>query len=492
MSSDDDPPEPAPRPAATTVPASSTAIAVVLAAGRGQRLQSALPKPIVPVCGRAMAAHVLHAVAEAGVHDAVVVIPPGERGQQIASVLQADAPAISLRFAVQASPRGTADALLSAHRAVLQAQDAHERDAAHVLVVNADLALLSAAQVRPLLALSEPAVDAAIATATVPDAAKMGRILRDEHGQLLRIVEYRDATDQQRRIAEVNLGVYLFRCDFLWPHLERIVRDADGEAYATDVIADAVSRGSAATQAVALPNGRLNVETPADVADAEAVVRRRIVEQLLASGVHIRDRQAVWLDATVEIEPSAMIEPGTHIRGRSRIAAGARIGPNAIIESAQIGPGCALESCTVQESELAAEVEVGPYSTIRAGCQIGPGAHIGTHAELKRAQIGEAVQIGHFSYVGDAIVGARSNIGAGAITCNFDGALKHETIIGADAFIGSDSLLVAPIRIGDRARTGAGAVVTKDVPDDGNAVGHPARLTPSRRVGGPESAAHER
>lgn len=463
MSSDDDPPESDPAAHIT---------AVVLAAGRGERLRSELPKPIFPICGRATSSHVLHALADAGLRQAVVVVPPGERGELVESTLRNDAPELVLSFAIQEQPRGTADAVLAAKASVATT---------HVLVVNGDLPLLAADQVRPLLC--QRSADAVIATAVVEDPAKMGRIVRDRDAQLKAIVEYRDADSAEQSICEVNLGLYLFRSDFLWNTLERIVAQTPtGEAYATDAIPCAVRNRSAIAVEVDLPDGRLNVETPADASNAEAVIRRRTIDRLVDSGAHIRDRNAVWIDAQVSIEPGAMIEPGSHIRGQSTVAEGSRIGPNAIIEESSIGRSCTLESCTVRGSVLHDNVEIGPYSTIRPGCIIESDAHIGTHVELKEAQIGKHVQIGHFSYIGDAEVGARTNIGAGAITCNFDGQSKHRTIIGEDAFIGSDTMLIAPVRIGSRARTGAGAVVNKDVPDGGNAVGHPARLTPSRRL----------
>ena len=443
---------------------------MVLAAGRGLRLRAAVPKPAFPICGRAMASHVLHALGDAGIQHAVVVVPPGEPGRVVREALADDRGCLELRFAIQEEPRGTADAVLAARSQV---------ETSHVFVVNGDLPLLSANHVRPLLTAAD--VDAVIATASVNDPAKMGRIIRDPGGELRGIVEWMDASVDERAIDEVNLGFYLFRSDFLWPAIERILDGAGGEAYATDVVPVAVANGSATAIKVDLGGVRLNVETPADAADAEDVIRTRVIRRLTDCGVHIRDRNAVWIDAQASIEPGAIIEPGSHIMGKTTIAAGSKIGPNVIIEDSTVGRGCTLESCTVRGSVLRDEVEVGPYSTIRPGCRIESRVHIGTHAELKESRIGEGVQIGHFSYLGDADVGPRANIGAGAITCNFDGESKHRTIIGEDAFIGCDTMLVAPLRVGDRARTGAGAVVTKDVPDDSNAVGHPARLTPSRR-----------
>ena len=427
-----------------------------------------------------MVSHVLHALADAGVCQAVVVVPPGERGHLIQDALVDQSPCQELRFVVQEEPRGTADAVLAARDAVQTSQ---------VVVVNGDLPLITADLLESLLRAHD--ADAVIATTELDDPAKMGRIVRDECGALRGIVEFRDADEQEKSISEVNLGLYRFRTKFLWPTLEEIVNDTGptSEAYATDVIPYAVDNDSAFAVPVELPDGRLNVETPADAAAAESIIRRRIVDRLLDSGVHIRDRDAVWIDADVVIEEGARIEPGCHLRGRTTIGENTRIGPNAIVEDATIGRACAIESCTIRGSTLGDDVEVGPYSTIRPGCTIDSHAHIGTHAELKQAEIGAHVQIGHFSYVGDASVGARANIGAGAITCNFDGAEKHDTVIGEDAFIGSDTLLIAPLRVGDRAKTGAGAVVTKDVPDDGNVVGHPARMVGTGRSARARTAA---
>ncbi len=420
-----------------------------------------------------MTSHVLHAVAAAGIPRAVVVTPPGERGANIAAALRSDAPAMALAFTVQDEPRGTAGAVFSARQVAEQLADS-----AYVFVVNGDLPLLTSDQIEQIV--DAPPADVVIATARVDDPAKMGRIVRGSHGELRGIVEFADASVEQLAVREVNLGLYRFRTAFLWGALERIVSCSAAEAYVTDAVPIAVARDAAAAIDVGAPNGRLNVETLSDAADAEAVMQGRIIDSLLNDGVRIRDRRAVWIDATARVESGAEIEPGTHVRGFSIVGRNARIGPNAVIEDASVGPESRLESCTVRGSRLGTGVEVGPYSTVRPGCEIGDRVHIGTHAELKAAKLGDDVQIGHFSYVGDAVVGPRTNIGAGAVTCNFDGAEKHATVVGADAFIGADSMLIAPVRVGDRARTSAGSVVNKDVPDGGNAVGHPARLISHR------------
>ncbi len=466
MSADDDPHE------------HHDTCAIVLAAGRGTRMAggapSPLPKVLQPLAGRALAAHVLHALATGGVARAVVVVPPGEQGREIEASLRADAPpSLSLAFAAQERPTGTADAVLAARVQV---------DAPQVLVVNGDLGLLSGEQLRPLL--EAPTADAVLATATLKDPARMGRILRDPGGgRVLGIVEHRDASDEQRAIKEVNVGLYRFNAEWLWAALERVPRGANGERYATDVIAEAAEGETLRAVTVPMPEGRLNVETRADLLAAEQLVRKRAAARLSESGALFADPSAVWVDATVEIGVGALIEPGCHLRGRTRIGAGSRVGPNAVLRDTVVGERCVLESCTVRGSILGDVVEIGPYSTVREGCELGDGVRIGTHAELKNARLGAGVKMGHFSYLGDVEVGAGANIGAGAITCNYDGEQKHRTLIGAGAFIGSDSLLIPPIEIGARARTGAGSVVTKDVPADGNAVGHPARLAgrPRRR-----------
>jgi bifunctional UDP-N-acetylglucosamine pyrophosphorylase/glucosamine-1-phosphate N-acetyltransferase len=437
-------------------------------------MHSARPKVLHPLCGRAMAAHVLHALAESGIRRAVVVIPPDERGDEIRAHLNADAPdGVELAYAVQSVPRGTADAVLAA-RDVLGQGD--------ILVINGDLALISGKQLEPLLA--DAAESAKVLTALVDEPARMGRIIRDRRGRLSGIVEWRDADPVQRRIREVNVGVYRFNTDFLWTALDELSAGCEerSERYVTEVVEMAARAGTAQAVDAPLAEGRLNVEDLPDAAEAEATLRRRISGRLLRSGVRITDPAAVWIDARARIQAPALIEPGSHIRGMTTIGAGSRVGPNAVIEDTSVGEHCVLESCTIRDSVLADGVEVGPYSTIRPGCDLGQRVHIGTHAELKQARLGAGVQVGHFSYLGDAEVGARANIGAGAITCNFDGQEKHTTRIGEDAFIGSDTMLIAPVSIGARARTGAGSVVTKDVPADANAVGSPARVTPTTRA----------
>lgn len=466
MSSDDDPHEHPGRAAGIT--------AIVLAAGRGTRMRSAKPKVLHRLAGRAIASHVLHALARSGIANAVVVIAPGEAGQEVREDLGTDLPqGLTVDFAIQPKANGTGGAILAARPAV---------DATQVLIANGDLPLIASAQLTSLLR-ATPA-RAVIATAVPGDPAEMGRIERDRDGRATGIAEIRGAVGEERArlaaIPEVNVGIYRFDAAWLWQALDQ-VPDTDGEYHATAVFAQAAEERDLQTVQIPLPDGRLNVEDLPDAARAESILHRRVIDDLLCADVEVRDPAAAWIDATACIAAGAIIEPGTHIRGRTVIGRSTRIGPNAVIENVRAGAQCAFESCTIRDSTLGDRVEVGPYSVLRPGCRLADGVHIGSHAEIKDATLGRAVQVGHFSYIGDAVLGDRVNIGAGTVTCNFDGQEKHRTTIGDDAFIGSDTMLVAPVAIGARARTGAGAVVTKDVPDDGNAVGHPARPAPSKR-----------
>ena len=438
--------------------------AIVLAAGSGRRMQSELPKVLHPLAGRPLLLHVLHALAEAEVNDVVLVVGASESA--VREAVSVGAPGeLAIRYSKQGEPRGTADAVLAAQHAV---------EADEVLVVNGDLGLVTGAQLQTLIDAAPAAL--VLAGGRVADPAAAGRVLRSEEGALQAVVEAADADEATLAVDEINVGLYRFDAAWLWPALARIQPSVSGELYLTDAVADAVGLGVAAAALIDLPDGSLSVESRADLARAEQAVRRRVVDGWLDAGVSFIDPAATYVDADVRIGPNTTIEPGVHLRGKCTIGATNRIGPNAVIESTQTGEGCVLESCTVRESRLGERVEVGPYSTIRPGSVLDDDVHVGTHAEVKNARLGAGARMGHFSYVGDADVGAGANIGAGAITCNFDGERKHRTTIGAGAFIGSDSLLIAPVVIGDGATTGAGSVINKDVPAGSRAVGHPARV----------------
>ncbi|MCY3544357.1 MAG: bifunctional UDP-N-acetylglucosamine diphosphorylase/glucosamine-1-phosphate N-acetyltransferase GlmU [Chloroflexi bacterium] len=440
--------------------------AVVLAAGTGTRMKSRTPKPLHQVCGRPMLLLVMGAVRNAGIDDITLVVPPDDKPFR-------DALGNTTGFSKQSEPLGTGHALL-------QAQDAM-RGADNVLVLYGDVPLIRAST---LAALMQRHIDSdavvTLITSRVANPKGMGRIVRDDNGSIRAIVEERYADKETRAISEVNSGFYCFRTDWLWDNLANLTPAPNGELLLTDIIGAATAQGLlvasiASDGASNDPDETMGVNDRTQLAQAEAVMRRRINECLMLDGVTMPDAASVYIDCGVSIGQDTVVLPNTHIKGETVIGSGCTIGPSAIIENATIGDNCEILSSVVRDSTLAAGVDVGPFSHIRGGARIESGVHIGTSAEVKNSRIGRGTKMGHFSYVGDATLGEYVNIGAGAITCNFDGKSKHETVIGRNAFIGSDTMLVAPVNVGDGASTGAGSVVTKDVPDNALVVGVPAR-----------------
>ena len=436
--------------------------AIVLAAGRGQRMRSALPKVLHPIAGRAMVLHVLEALRAGGVRQAVVVTGYGESA--VRAAIEAGRPdGLALRFVRQEEPRGTG-------HAALQARDA--LPAGDVLIVNGDLPLVTPAAVRAMR--EAGAACLALAAARVPEPFGLGRVRR-EGERLVAVVEEADADAATAAIDEVNVGLYRVDAAWLWRTLEALPPSASGEIYLTDAVARAAAEGEAVAVSIEAPEGSLNVESRRDLARAERVMRDRINARWMDAGVTIVDPATTYIEAGVEIGADTRLEPGTHLRGATSLGRHNVVGPNAVLTDTRSGEGCVLVQCSSTGAVLGDGVDVGPFSTLREGTVLDQGVHIGTHAETKNVHLHRDVMVGHFSYLGDAEVGAGSNIGAGAITCNFDGATKQRTVIGAGCFIGSDTMLIAPITLGDGASTAAGAVVNKDVPAGAMAIGHPAR-----------------
>jgi bifunctional UDP-N-acetylglucosamine pyrophosphorylase/glucosamine-1-phosphate N-acetyltransferase len=313
-------------------------------------------------------------------------------------------------------------------------------------------------------------------TVRAEDARGFGRILRKQDGTVAAIVEEYVATPEQLQIRELNVGAYCFRADWLWAALHRIPLSKKGEYYLTDTIELAVREG-VPVQAYLHDDisETIGVNTRVDLADAEAALRRRINREHMLSGVGMPDPSSTYIDAGVEIGKDTVIMPNTHLQGRTIIGEGNMIGPNTIIRDSRVGNGCRILASVIEGALLEDEVDMGPFARLRRGAHLGTGVHMGNFGEVKDSTLGPGVKMGHFSYIGNATIGANTNIGAGTITCNYDGEKKNATEIGEDVFIGSDTMLVAPLKLGDRARTGAGAVVTRDVPADTLAVGMPAR-----------------
>jgi bifunctional UDP-N-acetylglucosamine pyrophosphorylase/glucosamine-1-phosphate N-acetyltransferase len=298
------------------------------------------------------------------------------------------------------------------------------------------------------------------------------------------IVEEAAATPEQRQIRELNVGVYVFDGDWLWEALPRIQpTPPKNEFYLTDVVALANADGRTV---LALegddPDELIGINTRVHLAEAGAALRRRINEGHMLNGVTILDPATTYIDSSVTIGPDTVILPNTHLSGTTTVGADCTIGPNAILRNATVGDGCTVLASVIQDSTLEAHVDMGPFARIRNGAYLAEGVHMGNFGEVKKSRLGPGVKMGHFSYIGDAEVGAGANIGAGTITCNYDGVNKNQTVIGAGAFIGSDTMLVAPVTIGARAQTGAGAVVRDSVPDGKLAVGVPSRIVGDSRL----------
>src|SRR5258706_8834746 len=347
----------------------------------------------------------------------------------------------------------------------------------YVIVTYADMPLLRTETLQQLVAAQkENPGPATILTVIADDPRGFGRIVRRADGTVEAIVEEAAATPEQLKINELNVGAYCFSADWLWQALQRIPLSKKGEYYLTDTIEVAVQAGLP-VQTIVLDDiiETIGINTRVHLAEAEAAMRQRINRAYMLAGVTIIDPASTYIEPGIKIAPETVVWPNTYLHGTTSIGTGCTIGPNSIIRDTQIANHCKVLSSVVEGAFLEEDVEVGPFARLRKGAHLGRGVHMGSFGEVKESRLGPGVQMGHFSYIGNTTIGAETNIGAGTITCNYDGEKKNATEIGANAFIGSDTLLVAPVKVGDRARTGAGSIVTKDVPADTLAVGAPAR-----------------
>jgi len=308
-----------------------------------------------------------------------------------------------------------------------------------------------------------------------------GRVIRGPDGRILEIVEEKVATPEQLQIRELNAGVYCFRQEWLWDHLGRLPLSPVGEYYLTDLIGMAVAEGGRVQAYTIHDVGEVQgVNTRVHLARAEALMRRRINEHWMLEGVTFVDPNTAYVEADVVIGRDTVIYPNTCIQGKTTIGEKCEIGPNTVIRDGQIADRCRIFSSVVEQAVLEEGCHVGPYGHLRPGTHLAKEVYIGSFGEVKNSHLGPGTKVGHFSYLGDALIGANVNIGAGTVTCNYDGEHKYRTEIGDEAFIGSDTLLVAPVRVGRAAKTGAGSVITHDIPDGELAYGVPARVRKKR------------
>jgi bifunctional UDP-N-acetylglucosamine pyrophosphorylase/glucosamine-1-phosphate N-acetyltransferase len=443
--------------------------AVVLAAGQGTRMRSRIPKVLHPLAGRPMIEHVLDALAAAGVERPVVVVGHGAEAVEAAIAGRASC-------ARQEPQLGTADAVRVALPGV-------PSDASELLVTMGDVPLLSADTYRQLLAALR-AGDAVMAllSAWPDDPTGYGRIARDGRGDVTAIVEERDADEATRAIGETNVGTFAFDAAWLREALPRITASSSGEYYLTDLVALAVeARRPVAVVGATDAGDAIGINDRVALAAAEVCMQRRIAEGHMRNGVTIVDPATTRIDATVEIGQDARIEPWTILAGSTVIAQDAVVGPHAHVRDSRVGSRTSVWASVLEEASVAEDSEIGPYAHLRPGAEIGPRCRIGNFAEVKKSRIGAGTQQHHFSYIGDADVGEDVNVGAGSVTANYDGTRKHPTIIEDRVKLGVDTMMVAPVTIGEGAITGAGAVVTRDVAPGKTVVGMPARSIGARR-----------
>ena len=446
---------------------------VILAAGQGTRIKSDLPKVLHPLAGRPL---VIYAVETArALTDARPVLVVGRGADAVRETVGDHAV-----FVEQAEQLGTGHAVLQARDVLFGQNDL-------ILVTYADIPLLTVETLRRLVERQqENPGPITLLTFTNDDPRGFGRVMRDASGAVVQIVEDAMATPEQLAIPELNAGVYCFDADWLWAHVGRIPLSLPKrEYYLTDLIEMAIVEGQR-VEAVAAEDAAeaLGINTRVHLAQAEQVLRRRINRRWMLAGVTIVDPATTYIEPGVTLGRDTTVWPNTHLRGETTIGQGCHIGPNTIVVDCRIGDGCRVLASVLEQAVMEDGADIGPFGHLRKGAHLCEGAHMGNFGEMKNSTLGPGAKMGHFSYLGDAEVGAGANIGAGTITCNYDGVRKHKTVIEEGAFIGSDTMLVAPVRVGQGAKTGAGSVVTHDVPTGAVVYGVPARMRRDKRTGG--------
>lgn len=447
-------------------------VAVILAAGQGTRMRSQRPKVLHELAGKTLIERVLDLIQGAGAQRVVVVV--GHQAETVRRALPS-----SIDVVVQAQQLGTGHAVKTA------ASRLQDLGASRVLVHLGDEALM-----RPesLKRLTRCHVDArsplALLTARVTDPHGYGRVIRLADGHVERMVEEVDATPSEQAVDEIWSGTMLVDAAWLWPNLDHLPLSAKGEYYLPDLVNLARGQGLAIQATLTEDEEEvLGVNDRAQLARAVAVLRQRKISELQQSGVTVVDPATTYIEPEVDIAPDAIIEPGCHLRGRTRIASNCQIGPNSYVVDTDIGAGSRVWYSVLEGARVGQRVEIGPFSHLRPGAVIEDDVTLGNYAEVKASRVGAGTQMHHFSYVGDADVGARVNIGAGTITVNYNAETreKSRTTVGDDAAISSDTMLVAPVDVGSGAMTGAGTVVTHDIPSGEVWVGVPARPRRRRR-----------
>ncbi|HUZ90067.1 MAG TPA: bifunctional UDP-N-acetylglucosamine diphosphorylase/glucosamine-1-phosphate N-acetyltransferase GlmU [Candidatus Acidoferrales bacterium] len=440
---------------------------VILAAGLGTRMRSKRAKVLHPLAGRAMIDHLLATCTEAGLGEPIVVVSP--RQGEVAAHLEG-----RCRLVLQPHPGGTGDALQQA-AGLLPPEDL-------VLVLNADSPLVRAPTLELIVATQRQSNRAATMATVLDPGRRDGRVQRGPSGEFLRVVEHRDAATEALSSPEINVGIYCFEGRRLWPSLRGLKpNNAAHEIYLTDVLALL-----APIETVLVDDAEevIGINDRVQLARAERILARRLLERLMLGGVTVKDPASTWVDADVVVGQDTVLEPFTILRGATVIGEDCHIGPFADIGDCRLGDRVRVDHSWLRQSVIASDCDCGPFSKLRPQTSLDERVHVGSFAELVRSRIGRGSKVPHVSYLGDAEVGEGVNIGAGTITANYDGVNKNRTVIEDGAFIGVDTMLRAPVRIGRKAGTGAGSVVTRDVPAGATAVGMPARVLKRDGEGG--------
>ncbi len=435
---------------------------IVLAAGKGKRMKSTLPKVVHPILGRPMISYVLDAVVKINPKKIALVV--GHGAEKVKEAV-ADK---RVEWVLQEEQLGTGHAASCARKALAGFKG-------NVLILNGDFPLITPKTLKNFITgHNKSRASVSILTAILDNTEGYGRVVRSQKGEVLRVVEEKDATPIEKKLKEINSGAYCVESPFLWRALERIgAGNKQGEYYLPDVVNIASSQGKKVKGFVVADNRELlGVNTRAELAEAEEILRRRINHSLMLSGVTMVCPDSTYISPNVSIGTDTVIHPYTFIYGHTRIGKGCVVGPSVWIEDSKMGNEVIIKfSSYIAGADIEDKVTIGPFAHLRPQTKILSGAKIGNFVEVKKSRIGLNSKVPHLSYLGDATVGADVNIGAGTITCNYDGFQKHETLIEDEVFIGSDTMLVAPLRVGRGATTGAGSTITKDVPPGALAIG---------------------
>lgn len=437
-------------------------IAVILAAGKGTRMRSRDPKVLHRAAGRPLLDWVVRAAVEAGCRKILLVV--GHRAQEVRSGVEALGLDVEIDWVEQKEQKGTGHALAQAL--------SHVEAPARLLVLSGDVPLVRGETLRQLLAAAESGW--ALATAELDEPGSLGRVVAGSDGSLDRIVEAADASAEELEIGSVNAGLYVVPSSEIGSHLERLQpANAQGELYLTDAVTAAVADGTV-VDLFELPDAHeaLGVNDRADLARVHRKLLDRTCARHMVAGVTVLEPERTVIEAEVSIGPDSVVHPGVSLLGRTVIGTGSTVHSNSWIRDSVLGDGVEIGPSTVlEEAEVGDRCRVGPFARLRPGTRLGEGSRIGNFVEIKNSRLGAGVKAGHLAYLGDAEIGDRANIGAGTVTCNYDGSSKNKTEIGADAFVGSDTMLVAPVRLGKRSTTAAGSVITTDIPDGALGVG---------------------